>query len=77
MKEQITILRKWNHPKIFMWVSNEEIGLKMDLEGFKEALKEELGSPTWIVRKKTLSEKIDQAFKDIISEMKKETKTIV
>lgn len=42
MKKAITVSRKWHHPKIEVSVTNEEIGLKMDIEDFKRILVNEI-----------------------------------
>lgn len=77
MKQFITILRKWNHPQIHIWISDEEIGLKMSIEDFKEALKKEIGSVTWVFRKESFEKMLDNAINQIISDIKKESAKIM
>jgi len=77
MKSVITISRKWNNPKITAKVSNEEISLEMDIEDFKTALKQEIGSVTWVIKKDTFDARLDDAVNKILSGVKEESaKTI-
>jgi hypothetical protein len=43
MKRIVTISRKWHNPKIEVWLSDEEIGLKIEFDDFIMALKKEIG----------------------------------
>jgi hypothetical protein len=74
---KVTISRKWNNPKITTKVSNEEISLEMDIEDFKTALKQEIGSVTWVIKKDTFDARLDDAVNKILSGVKEESaKTI-
>ena len=81
MKSKITISKHWNSPQIHVWVTDEEIGLQMDMEDFRkalklelgnltpfrEALKEQIGSVTWVMKKATIDRRIDEGI-DAIKE---------
>ena len=77
----VTISRHWNSPKITTTITDEEIGLQMDMEDFRkalkselgnlipfrEALKEKIGSVTWVMKKATIDKRIDEGI-DAIKE---------
>ncbi len=73
MKTVITVSRKWNNPAITTVVEDSGISLSMNLEDFKTALKQEIGSVTWTFRKDTIDAKIDSAIDTIIEGIKQES----
>jgi len=73
MKSIVTISRHWKNPKITTSISTDGIAIQMSMEDFVTALKEEIGSVTWVVMQKTFSERLDAAVEKVISGMKQET----
>lgn len=71
MKQVVIISRKWNHPKISMIVTDEEISFFMDLLDFRDALKHELALTNG------KGQKIDEAFEDIIKGIKNESPRVM
>lgn len=45
-KNTVTIMRKWNNPKIEISVTHEAIGITMSLDDFIKALTDEVAEPT-------------------------------
>ena len=77
MKSFVTISKKWGHPQINITMDQEGIALKMDIEDFKIALKQEIGSVTWVLKKETLDLRLDEAINRIISGVKEESAKVV
>lgn len=77
MKEMLSIIRKWSHPEIRMWVSNKEIGMAMDLSQFIDSVKKEMGSVTWVFTEAEFNRRFDKAVETVIEEVKKQTVKIV
>ena len=77
MKTVVTISRQWKNPKIVTKVSNKGIKLSMNMTDFAEALKEEIGPVTWIVKKATFDANLDRAIKAIIDKVKQETTKVI
>jgi len=77
MKSVITISRFWHSPKITTTISNESIKLKMDLEDFVTALKEEVGSVTWTFRKETFEKQLDEAVERTLKKIQQETNKVM
>lgn len=72
-KAKVIIMRKWNNPEIKMYVDLEQINLSISLEDFKNALKQQIGSVTFVFRKKTFDELLDKAFEEVIRSIKAES----
>lgn len=77
MSIYITVSRKWSNPKIRTDINNDGIALSMDIEDFKSALREELGSPALVMTKKALAGKIDSAIDAIVRGIKAESSKVV
>ena len=76
-KAIVTIIRKWNNPTIHVWASDEEIGMQMDLIDFVKALAAEVGSPTMVLTKKQLLDKMLAGMIAIELEVKSKTLEIM
>ena len=77
MRTFITISRKWDNPKIEVTITNEDISLIMDMEDFKTALKQEIGSITWTFKKDTFNKMLDEAIQRVISGVKEESAKVI
>ena len=77
MKTKITISRTWNNPQIRITVTSEEMSLEMDMEDFKVALKQEIGSVTWTFKKQTFEKAMDEAIRRVISGVKEESMKVI
>lgn len=71
MRQIVIISRKWNHPKISMIVTDDDISFCMDLSDFRDALKQELALTNGQI------EKIDEAFQSVIDGIKNESVRIM
>jgi len=71
MRQVVIISRKWNHPKISMVVTDEDISFFMDLMDFRDALKRELGLTNGN------APKIDEAFEKVIYGIKSESPKVI
>lgn len=76
-KTVVTVARKWNNPEITMTVNEDGIGIEMSLENFKEAVKAEIDSVTFVFSKNEFHRRLDVAFANIIRDMKRETTKII
>lgn len=72
-KETIVVSRNWNAPDIRVFVSLKEVGAEMNLYNFIDSMLEEIGSPTMMLTKKQLSDKMYEATAKLITEMKRAT----
>ena len=73
----ITVSRYWNNPQIMTVLWKDGISLTMNLDDFVKALKEEVGSITWVFRKSTFEEMMDTAIKSIVEKIKEESVKVV
>lgn len=73
MKSTLTVCRKWNNPTIMAFVDNTEIGATMILDDYLNAVLQIVGSPTFVMTKAQLAEKVKAASDQVISEMKRAT----
>jgi hypothetical protein len=71
--KKVTISRYWNRPEINITVNDELISLNMKMDDFIKALKEEIGSVTWMFRDKTFNETMDNAVQSVIKKVKEES----
>lgn len=76
-KTVVTVARKWNNPEITMTVNGDGISIAMALEDFKEAVKAEVDSVTFVFSKNEFHKRLDVAFANIIRDMKRETTKII
>lgn len=78
---QIVVSRKWNQPQIHVNVDGEGIEIKMDMNDFIIAIKNEIKLPKLRLQTKTssaqkeleLSTSLDEAIETVIKEMKDAT----
>lgn len=76
MKEMVVVSRKWKNPEITAFVSQEQVGAKMDLQAFLGTLVEGIGNPTFYVTKAQLMAKMCDVSEQIIQEMKQSTRNV-
>lgn len=77
MKTKIVTSRKWEAPDIETFVSEDEVGAKMTLNDFLDALVAEIGDVTKIKNSEQLKSKINVAAADVLHEMRKQTVYVV
>lgn len=77
MPKHVTIMRRWNNPKINISIDDDEIYIKMNLNDFMSAVKEEIGAVTWTFTKDSFSTQFDNAVLKIVTAMKRETSKVV
>lgn len=73
MKSTITVSRKWNNPSIVSFVDANEIGSTMLLDEYLEAVLQIVGSPTFVLTRAQLAEKVKSASTQVVEEMKRAT----
>ena len=73
----VVVSRKWGEPQITAHISDSEVGAAMDFDALHEALLQELGNPLTILTKERLKLRIDSALKNILKELRENTKYIV
>lgn len=71
--EKIVVSRKWNSPNIELFLDSDEIGIKISVVDFLDALVIEVGNPTLLVTKNALRLKLEDATNKIVAEMKNQT----
>lgn len=71
--EKIVVSRKWNNPEVTAFMENNEVGAKISLDDFINAVVEEVGNPTSLVTKQALKNRLIIASSEVIKEMKKQT----
>jgi hypothetical protein len=69
-KEVAVISRKWKNPQIDVFITDIEVGARMDLIPFLDALCEQVGNPTLMVTKQQLFNKLQAASVEVLREMK-------
>ena len=72
-KSTVIVSRQWNFPAIRAFVDTKEVGAEIDLDDFIEALLYQVGSPTFMMTKKQLADKVHAAKEEVIIELKKAT----
>ena len=71
--EKIVVSRKWNNPNVTAFMENNEVGDKISLDDFINAVVEEIGNPTSLVTKQALRNRLIIASSEVVKEMKKQT----
>lgn len=74
---KLVIRRQWNNPVIEVYISKDDIGLKMSLNDFLHALAEEVGNPTFLVTKAGLKKKLLDKADWVLTNVKQETARVV
>ena len=77
MKTILTISRKWHQPIIETTITNEAISISCDLDDFLMAVREELGSITWVFLDATFKAKFDAAAQKVLEGIKAESSKVV
>ena len=75
-KTMVVVSRNWKNPEIKMFVTQEGIGIAMELDKFLECLNEEMGNPTFLFTGNQQVNKMKEAAKKVVSGMKKETERL-
>jgi hypothetical protein len=74
---KLVIRRQWNNPVIEVFISKDEVGLKMNLNDFIHALVEEVGNPTFIVTKNGLKKRLLEKADWVLTNVKQESARVV
>jgi len=77
MKTVVTISRHWSRPEITTRISKESISLQIDMDDFVKALKQEIGSVTFVFTQKEFESRLDVAIKNVLSKIKEESSKVV
>jgi len=77
MPKHVTIMRRWNNPKIHITIDEDDINIKMNFKEFMSAVKHEIGRVTWTFKKETFDQQFDLAVDTVITAMKRETSKVV
>ena len=72
-KEKIVISREWNNPTIRAYMSSKEVGAEVDLDEFLTAILTIVGSPTMVMTRTQLANKVFDAKERVVVELKKAT----
>lgn len=78
-KAKVCIRRKWgNHPiEVLAFLDDTEVGVKVQLTDFLDALVEEMGNPSMVMTKAALKDKLRKALPAVEEEFKKATLEVV
>ena len=76
-KRVITKSRKWHYPEILAYVSNQEIGLQINLDDYLQALVAEIGNPSLLLTQTKLLAKLRAASIVVEQEMHEKSVTVV
>ena len=76
-KSIVTISRYWNSPRINTFITNEQIGLKIELDSFVDSLIQEIGSVWSILTKKDFEDRVRAAYKKTLEKIKEESAKII
>jgi hypothetical protein len=66
----IVISRYWHRPKIDVFLMREGIAIEFTVEDFIKAIAEEIGSPTLILKQKTIQDKLIDAAAQVLEKAK-------
>lgn len=75
-RHKIVVSRKYHGTQIEAFLT-DELGARMDLDDFLDALVEEVGNPTMVFTKASLKAKLKFSSIAVIDEMKKATVHVV
>lgn len=76
MKTKLITSRKWKNPGIEAFVSDEEIGARIDITDFIDALVEEVGNPATLMTKAGLKAKLEAASLSVLKELRSTTRFV-
>lgn len=77
MKKQVVVSRKWDNPNIEVSVCDIEIGIRISLDDFINALAIEVGNPTFVMTVNGLKSRLIEASVQVIEGMKIETAKVM
>ena len=77
MRTKLTISKKWHQPQFKYTITDEEMSCEMNFEDFVRALKLEIGSVTWTLKKETFEKQLDEAIQRVISGAKEEAAKVI
>jgi len=77
MNTKLVTSRKWHRPEIEAFVSQEEVGARMDIADFITAVIEHVGSPALLVSKAALRIKLEAAAEAVLKELRETTRYVV
>jgi len=72
-KDSVIISRMWHNPAIRSFMTNKHVGSEMELDDFLKAVLAIVGSPTMLMTKKQLEDRVMAAKEQVLNEMKKAT----
>lgn len=75
-KRAIVVSRKWKELQIEAFMSNEEVGAKTDLTQFMKAVADQMGSPTFVMTRAQLLQKLLDATELVVKELKDGTRYV-
>lgn len=75
-KRAIVVSRKWKELQIEAFMSNEEVGAKTDLTQFMKAVADQMGSPTFVMTRAQLLQKLLDATEVVVKELKDGTRYV-
>lgn len=72
--KKIVVSRKWKQPEILVRMTDEEIGIEIDLHTFIDCMAQELGGAPFVIwTKDQLHNRLEKATSAIVQEMKNAT----
>ncbi len=75
-KRAIVISRKWKDLKIEAFMNDKEVGAQTDLEQFMKAVADQVGSPTFVMTRAQLLQRILDATEVVLKELKDGTRYV-
>lgn len=67
----------YEHAPIEMWITGDEVGIRMALDSFITALVAKVGNPALVFTQAKLQAKLAAAAEEIVSQMKAQTTHVV
>jgi hypothetical protein len=75
-KRAIVVSRKWKDLTIEAFMNNEEVGAKTALTPFMKAVADQMGSPTFVMTRAQLLQKLLDATEVVLKELKDGTRYV-
>lgn len=76
-KTQLVTCRKWEQAQIEAYLTDVEVGARIDLEPLIDALVSEIGNPATMMTQNQLKTRLAQAFQAVLFELRTSTKHVV
>jgi len=76
-RTKIVVCRQWAHPDIEAFVFSDQVGARMELDAFVDALAAAVGNPAMILTKEQMKSRLRVACLAVSEEMKFATKFVV